>query len=301
MPNKLKSSDGASLAVALLLFLVCGVVGTVVLTAATAVGGRLAAGGQAGGDGRLTDLADLDQRYYSVASAVSLLAGELDGQSVTIERKKIVTTTTVTDYEHPENSTPPEDVVTYQTKIANDEPFEGGGASIELGKAGMILNGKSFLTSMAINLLFGDSRDGEEKIYCNTQEAFERYAFSSSDDMRGPDYAFGTFNLAHSSNSTGITGNDISNLNAECTYNLKRDGTLTIDVKDELQLHDLGNYTLTLTLSPVFQETPLQAPMKSSPHEISREENGDGTRVTVVTETTYTLKSTVTWNVVSVG
>ena len=72
--RKLKSCDGASLLIALLLFIVCAVVGIVVLTAATAAGGRA------------KNLTEIDQSYYNVASAVSLLSRELCGKKIEINR-----------------------------------------------------------------------------------------------------------------------------------------------------------------------------------------------------------------------
>lgn len=71
--KKLGSSRGASITMALLLFLACAVIGAVVLNAGTASAGRL------------SGMAKTDQRYYSVASAAELLAKELDGQSVIFE------------------------------------------------------------------------------------------------------------------------------------------------------------------------------------------------------------------------
>ena len=53
MFRKLKSENGASLSFALLLFLVCAVVGSVILTSGTAASGRL------------SRLRDMDARYYS--------------------------------------------------------------------------------------------------------------------------------------------------------------------------------------------------------------------------------------------
>ncbi len=72
--KKLNSRRGASLTFALLLFLVCAAVGSVVLTAATATAGR-ASGNY-----------EYDQRYYAVMSAADLLRDtlELDDQTVTI-------------------------------------------------------------------------------------------------------------------------------------------------------------------------------------------------------------------------
>lgn len=76
--QKIKSETGASLSMALMLFLVCSVVGAAVLTAASTAAGRI------------SQIRETDQRYYSVASAVQLLIDEIDGESITVERRKIV-------------------------------------------------------------------------------------------------------------------------------------------------------------------------------------------------------------------
>lgn len=70
MFRKLKSENGASLSFALLLFLVCAVVGSVILTSGTAASGRL------------SRLRDMDARYYSVNSAAYLIRDLMDGQIV---------------------------------------------------------------------------------------------------------------------------------------------------------------------------------------------------------------------------
>ena len=68
LKQKLKSQTGASITFALLLFLVCAVVGSVVLTAGTAAAGRM------------SKIAEMDQRYYSVNSAAKLLIKLIDGE-----------------------------------------------------------------------------------------------------------------------------------------------------------------------------------------------------------------------------
>ena len=87
--TKLNSQRGASITFALLLFLVCAVVGSVVLTAGTAAAGRM------------SKLAEMDQRYYSVTSAAQLLRGMVEGESVTI----VKTTKTETTDESSETTT----------------------------------------------------------------------------------------------------------------------------------------------------------------------------------------------------
>lgn len=69
--KKLKSSAGASITFALLLFLVCAVVGSVVLAAGTAASGRF------------SKLAEMDRRRASVNSAAELIVGLIDGKCVT--------------------------------------------------------------------------------------------------------------------------------------------------------------------------------------------------------------------------
>ena len=82
--EKLRSERGASISYALLLFLVCAVVGSVVLVAATSASGRL------------SGLAETDQRYYSVTSAAELIRDLYDGAEATAAKEEI--TETVTPY-----------------------------------------------------------------------------------------------------------------------------------------------------------------------------------------------------------
>ena len=63
--KKLRSSKGASLTFALLAFLVCAVISAVLLASASAAAGRL------------SGLAEADQRYYAVTSAAQLFCDEL--------------------------------------------------------------------------------------------------------------------------------------------------------------------------------------------------------------------------------
>lgn len=70
--QKLSSQRGASLTFALLIFLVCAVVGSVVLTAGTAASGRM------------SKVTEMDQRYYSVSSAAKLLADAITDKSLVV-------------------------------------------------------------------------------------------------------------------------------------------------------------------------------------------------------------------------
>ena len=72
LKQKLKSQTGASITFALLLFLVCAVVGSAVLVAGTAAAGRM------------SKIAEMDQRYYAVNSAARLLVETIEKETVTI-------------------------------------------------------------------------------------------------------------------------------------------------------------------------------------------------------------------------
>lgn len=83
--GKLRSQTGATISFALLMFLVCTVLCTVILAAATAASGRL------------SRIAETDQRYYAVTSAAELLIRLIDGKTVSIvevEETNYITTYT---------------------------------------------------------------------------------------------------------------------------------------------------------------------------------------------------------------
>lgn len=80
--DKLRSRTGASISFALLLFLVCAVLCSVILTAATAASGRM------------SNMAETDQRYYAVTSAAELMKDLINGKTVKIEK---ITTGTRTE------------------------------------------------------------------------------------------------------------------------------------------------------------------------------------------------------------
>ena len=70
--RKLNSEQGASITMALLIFLICTVVGSAVLVAGTAASGRM------------SKAAEYDQRYYAVNSAVRLLRDMIEGQKIKV-------------------------------------------------------------------------------------------------------------------------------------------------------------------------------------------------------------------------
>ena len=169
--KKIRCNKGASLSMALLLFLVCTVAGSVVLTAATAASGRL------------SDMAEMDQRYYSVSSAAALLARELDGKSVRIEREK----------DENEDGDP-----IYSTTIYYNES-ETPVTSMD----------KNFLTETASYLMFGDIDDYE------SDDAWA-CSFNRSSNSKS-----GFFNLVHSSPNIDSEVTDL--IKIRCDYTIDKD------------------------------------------------------------------------------
>ena len=70
--TKLRSRTGASITFALLLFLVCAVLASVILVAASAAAGRM------------SGIAEADQRYYAVTSAAELLRDLLEDHPASV-------------------------------------------------------------------------------------------------------------------------------------------------------------------------------------------------------------------------
>ncbi len=82
LKQKLNSQTGASITFALLLFLVCAVVGSAVLAAGTAAAGRM------------SKIAEMDQRYYAVNSAARLLVDTIQEKPLEIVKKETAETGT---------------------------------------------------------------------------------------------------------------------------------------------------------------------------------------------------------------
>ena len=264
--NKMRSETGASLSIALLLFIVCAAIGAVVLTAGTAAGGRA------------SRLAELDQRYYSVASAADLLAKELNNQKVTIVRKKVETKTTTTGYtissgadgsvsvtaSAPSSGNP---VYEYETRI-NNFVVADQNQRIQPG------DDMGFLTIRAIMKMFGSFN-------CNTEDAM---AFSFTDNNTESNKPF---SMTHS-------GNGMSYLDITGGYAVKSDGTLLLTLKDSLQGTD--HYALTLTLGADIDETESKSTSSSS----TTTNTGNGYNQTDTITTTTIKTSTIKWTANSI-
>ena len=280
--QKLRSRRGASITYALLLFLVCMVVGSVVLAAGMAAAGRMA------------KTAEMDQRYYSVTSASDLLAKELAGKPVTITRTRTETTvTTVTTALHDDGSgnITPEITTSTSTGIDYSTVFSDTGYSVtavhidgddETGNTGtdIVRTTKVFLTECAVDLLYGANK-------ANTSAAMG-YRFGSAAEKTG------TFTLEHSglSQSALDSGVAADQLKVYGSYTLKSDGTLVIKLSSA---DDGTGYTLVMTLTALPSDgTPI--PSGTGP---VTNNSTPGKTITTTTQTS-TVTSTIQWKVKSV-
>ena len=301
--GKLRSNRGASLLVALLLFMVCSVVGIVVLTAASAAAGRA------------SKLAENDLRYYSVASAAELLAQELNGQTVSIIREETRTDTTTTV------STMTIDLETGMGSFDEGEPVTEAGTpscKVTLGSTGEeeapsgepapagkpFLPGgdRGFLTEMAVRLFFGSPDTAGNYTRYSVDPENENYALDLSFDIGG------TRTLVESNEFSlevaDAGGGSMEGLQITGNYSLWSDGVLTISLQNKAgSSTDKDIFTLVITLQPEFRESEdSDSILKNQTFDWDEGDDGSLTYTeTVMTEVTTTKISTVTWKVIGIG
>lgn len=277
----LRSRTGASITFALLLFLVCAVVGALVLTAGSAAAGRV------------SNLAQSDQRYYNVTSAAGLLADELSGKKVTIVRTREITTKTVTEYkvnlaggaavsaekkdekssaryttklnERPEV---PTDLENYPPTDLND---------------GAVFTDLSFLDTIAVKLLLDD-------VNFNTDEAMNQ-------SMKNGPVQSGVLRVLHAG-STDADPNvgvaDPSSLSVDCLYVVQPDGTIILTLTNSTDISG-ETYSLRIKLSPSINETESETTETLSSNRDSYTDSGF--KETVTTRTTLTKTAEISWTV----
>ncbi len=277
-PNSvLRSRTGASITFALLLFLVCAVVGALVLTAGSAAAGRI------------SNLAQSDQRYYSVSSAASLMAEELNGKKVTIVQTREVTTTSTSTYKVDINGG---SVVTLVDgpSVSSDAIYNtslnGNGVtnSVDPYVPGMTIEGVkleplgSFLDLRAATLLFGNS------IMCCNDAALNASLKKGTEQS-------GQMMLLH---TIGDSDDEDEALTVNCDYYVQSDGTIVLALTNFTDSND--HYSLRLTMTPTINETQSE----TTKEDTARTTTDSGYTETVTTVTTTTKTSEIFWTVSSV-
>ena len=164
--NKIRSRRGASLTFALLLFLVCAVVGSVVLVAGTAASGRM------------SQIAEMDQRYYSVNSAVRLLIDTINGKEITVVETELPDKSktyafgngTPFDPESRSNNSIAEDAVAFYITNTNTEERK---------------KSDSVDTRLALDLTVSDDTSTKEQLMVNVKEEIQGLLRDNGGDFTG--------------------------------------------------------------------------------------------------------------------
>ena len=263
--RKILSNRGASLMMALLLFLVCTVAGTVVLTAATAASGRA------------SDFGEMEQRYFSVTSAARLLAKEYDGKTVTIIRSSEEVTRI--EYQNDGTSSPPSDITQkYALYISSDNRIV---FSSEVGSSESFkLPDSSLFTGRAVHLLFGDNHECESPKAFGS--SFNKSPYTSSSDT-------GTITLYHTSDS--LESSEKSALAINGKYRLDTDGYFYITVENSSD--NISTYSIKITMMPIISEEEQETTVYSSDY------NGNGLIEDEIT--THSKTSNIKWKVSGIG
>lgn len=163
--SKLRSRTGASISFALLLFLVCTVLCSVILAAATTAAGRM------------SKAAETDQRYYAVTSACELMKNLINNKVVSIV--KVTTSTATTTYTNGMPGSPEQNNdASYVTYLIPNK------TAIQLTPADYvtIIDGEGF-SSVVISTI---PEDAAYKLYFDTvieSDAPRKFSLASSDDL----------------------------------------------------------------------------------------------------------------------
>jgi len=268
--KKLKSNSGMSLLMALLLFLVCAVVGAVVLTAATAAAGRAG------------ELAEMDRRYYSVSSAAELLARELSGKSVEVERTKTdtVTETTISTLDSSGNLT---DSPTVNTESTTGYTYavtvkDGAGSAIPADTAV-----RELLADVAIKYVFGN---------------IDASAYESDTGWGRTPGDFQEVTLP----GVTLSASNGDVLPVTLAAKVGRDGSLSFTVACT---EDVDTFTMTLTMKPSVSDDsgnpPVNGPNTETTTETENTGSGTERTETKVTTTTTAKTTAISWTVGTVS
>lgn len=284
--RKIKSTKGASLSIAILLFMVCAVLGGIILASATAAGGRV------------RNLSDSDKRYYNITSAAQLLAEELSRKQVVIERKKTyyaVTDAAGQDLQTaiPAGITVPPATYTVKTVESKDQ--------------GDAVANYSFLAREANYLLFGQDLTKSAEVKWNA--SFSDVTLEDEDSLSfdaDNGNAFLDHPAVHPANTfefvMKLYGNTDQFLcQAKFRYFLQKDGTLVLETwninPDGTEVSE-DKYVLRVVMKPDFTEQQIDEDKNMVP--VAANAQGDGEGVAFLTEKIITKTATVSWQLSSI-
>lgn len=269
--DKLRSREGASLTFALLAFLVCAAISAVLVAAGMASAGRL------------SGLAEADQRYYAVTSAAQLFCDSLKADAQTTQIKRItvvdewdryIYNAVTKDYSHthgaPETATLK--VLIGSNDVLTMSESDGIGGVTNLRKT-------SFLTDATLTYLIGKDED---------------FAYSS---VVG--YMQDRPSLVRSGNAQtelntwtfSISGPDDDCLPVSADATMYGDGRIEVDFSNDSE--DGKAFTVRVTLNPVLSAEKVTG--KPGTWEANKDNNDVYMEFTRQSETTRTVS--ISWTV----
>ena len=271
-----RSQRGASIILALFLFLICALLASIVLAAASAV------------TGRHVQLAEMDQRYYNVSSTVSLMKKEVcdhvdDPVVIVCEQTETRETETTYSGGTPTVSTPTTTVTGIVLKVGNKEIAKGSG-NLTLNINGLT-NGLTLREQLALSLMFQQSVTNG--MSTTSSNIWAKSLFSTS----GSSVNLGTYNLTHT-----VTKNDksskVSNsaveaaLNANVVASIDADRVLNLNVQS-----GTGSDMYAVNMECASDTNTVERVVESAPTVTEKE----GKRIETVTITT-TRETEVNWS-----
>ena len=254
MKRKLQSDNGASIIFALLIFLLCGVVASVILGAATAASGRL------------SGTTEMDQRYYAVTSAAELFREMVTEEgTVTVVRTKTTETRTESRY-----------INTVDGMVQEGEPavtettvFRGSLNGVS------VLDGveTTLLEKLALYMVFGVDRGIGEVVLNNT---WPLEVFDGANER--------SFTLEMKLEGAQLEADTLDALAVNVSGRLKADGTLELIFSNA---NGTDKYALMLTFAADVEQSSFEKIDEKEPDILRDEESGTITEmmVTTVTET----------------
>lgn len=311
--KKIRSRKGASITFALLAFLVCAVIGSVVLSAAIA------------SSGRVSGLAEMDQRYYAVTSAAQLFSDALDGQSYTIERIEMITDVDVWEYkpasmaedgagsdaliisEHklddcsqskdyyliitlPDGST-----LNFPSKSEDESETSDGESDPDPAAEPLAtisdFRKASLLNDAALTYLAGSASD-ETEAYGSETNVPGKFA----EDSSNPWYTERELTMSFAADS-GLTADDLAALGVNITVRLRKDGALIFTFENNNSSTEQYKLQLTVTASVSGNSTNPQTTQN-----VDVKVTGETAPYveTTTTITTNTKTTTIVWKVADV-
>ncbi len=312
--KKLKSNKGASLTFALLAFLVCAVISAVLLASASAA------------TGRLSNLAETDQRYYAVTSAAQLFCDTLENQEFTIRRTKTSYDVSVRGYmtangiTYGYNATEDE-IITWFGRDVYSKKTDSDSYTFNVGGMETIYDGDdvngireiSLLADAAMHYVLGvpiKDESGKMTKY-SAEQAFEREDLPGSPFKVNNDagtlvsvdqIAFGTYHLEYKKNDT----EQAKEAPAVTVYaTLRKDGSIVFEFSNNDDPTKPA-YKVSVTLTAEVQDDSALPLTTSSDSYAFRFDPGTVSGASprsyecTVTTTVKTKTTTIRWNVTEI-